>query len=198
VNAAAALPLPPELEPVLGQRMHCAGFASRLRPSVLRGATRHFLTVRGVAPDLVEDTVLVLTELLSNTQRHLPHPGRAWIHVYLYLLHRGDVRIEVYDPSPRPPRPRKLAFGENGRGLMIVSELSADWGFVRLYPLGKFVYAELSAAARAAATPCSAPPPAATAATTAPVVGGVRDVEAEQRGGADDDEAAERREDDPR
>jgi anti-sigma regulatory factor (Ser/Thr protein kinase) len=195
VRATATLPPPTDLPPVNGPRMWCAGFATRLHPKVMRQAARHFMATHGAWPGLIEDATLVLHELLSNTRRHLPKPSRAWVNVYLYVQAGGSVRIEVYDPSPSPPRPRRLALGEHGRGLMIVSELSSQWGYVRLYPLGKYVFAELSALGRVGERPGtvgpvgparSAPPPPA-----GPVVGPVGHVEAEQRGRADDHEGAE-------
>jgi anti-sigma regulatory factor (Ser/Thr protein kinase) len=62
-------------------------------------------------------------------------------------ISRADVElcIRVWDPDPSPPprtRPHPGAWAERGRGLFIVEELSAMWGW---YPshAGKYVWSVL-------------------------------------------------------
>lgn len=72
------------------------------------------------------DTVLLLvSELVSNAVRHAATPFEITVDVQ-----DGGVRVAVIDddvdhpPQVRHPRPEDT----NGRGLLIVDELSARWG----------------------------------------------------------------------
>lgn len=89
----------------------------------------------GVADTIVDDAVLILSELLSNACKHGRPLGDA-------LAGDGDVRaawqvdpcgrlvVEVTDGGgptrPAPATPSVTAHG--GRGLSIVTALSDDWG----------------------------------------------------------------------
>ncbi|MER7580667.1 ATP-binding protein [Kitasatospora sp. NPDC097691] len=89
--------------------------------------------------ELVRDAVLLVSELVGNAQRHTAGPGAL-------LLVRGDgvLRIEVSDPSRRPPVPRTpyTDNGSGGLGLHLVARLSRRWGWRPLGP-GKTVWCEL-------------------------------------------------------
>jgi anti-sigma regulatory factor (Ser/Thr protein kinase) len=88
--------------------------------------------------ELIEDAVLVVSEVVTNAVEH----GAGQVRVRLLRRH-ASVRIEVQDDSPIPPV--LLALGrtaERGRGLHIVTRLAARWGSRRT-TAGKVVWAEL-------------------------------------------------------
>src|SRR5918998_3519743 len=68
-------------------------------------------------PDMADDALLVITELVENVVQHTGDGGE------LVMVRRDDaVRIEVADTSPEAPRaygpdPRRIG----GRGLLLVS-----------------------------------------------------------------------------
>ncbi|WP_433828506.1 ATP-binding protein [Actinoplanes sp. CA-015351] len=87
---------------------------------------------------LIEDALLVITELVQNVAQHTGDGGRLTL-----TRDQGIVVIEVTDfcpdlPQIRPPDPRR----PGGRGLPIVAALSHDWG-IRPAPAsaGKTVWA---------------------------------------------------------
>jgi anti-sigma regulatory factor (Ser/Thr protein kinase) len=98
-------------------------------------------------PELVEDSLLVIAELVHNVLQHTDRGGE------LVLTRRGDeILIEVADHSPTPPRPfppdhRRVG----GRGLLLVAALAGGWGS-RPTADGKVVWARM---------PCVASIPAA-------------------------------------
>jgi anti-sigma regulatory factor (Ser/Thr protein kinase) len=91
--------------------------------------------------DRIADTVLVVSEVVTNAVQH----GAGVVRVRL-LRRRTYVRVEVQDNSPRLPV--LLAVGgraaERGRGLYIVRNLASRWGS-RRDGSGKLVWAELPA-----------------------------------------------------
>ncbi|MFF3564886.1 SpoIIE family protein phosphatase [Streptomyces sp. NPDC002574] len=85
---------------------------------------------------LAESTELIVSELVTNAIRH----GTGTIG--LRLIRHGMLTCEVSDAGscrPRPRHPRTTE--ENGRGLLLVSQLSHRWG-TRCTPDGKLVWAE--------------------------------------------------------
>ncbi|MGW2227142.1 ATP-binding protein [Streptomyces formicae] len=100
-----------------------------------RHRMRDQLRVRGVSETVIDDAVLVLSELLSNAYRHGRPLGRG-------LVGDGDVRaawhvdktgrltVEVTDGGgptrPVPATPSVTARG--GRGLNIITALADAWG----------------------------------------------------------------------
>ena len=112
-------------------------FAHRTDYAALRQCAR---TVLGQwqTPELVDDTLLVITELVENVVQHTGDGGE------LLLRRRADaVRIEVTDTSSELPRaygpdPRRIG----GRGLLLVGALTRDWG-ARPSGDGKVVWAEV-------------------------------------------------------
>ncbi len=96
---------------------------------------RDQLRIGGVAESVIDDAVLILSELLSNACKHGRPLGEA-------LAGDGDVRaawrvdtsgrlvVEVTDgggpTSPVPSTPSVTARG--GRGLNIITALADDWG----------------------------------------------------------------------
>lgn len=101
----------------------------------------NLLRVRPGDPELIDDAVLVGSELAANAVCHAATERGmtvAWAE-----LPGGGVRISVADGSRIRPRrvPRRSAV-ERGRGLDVVAALSATWG-TRLRADGKVVFAEL-------------------------------------------------------
>ncbi|WP_125683038.1 ATP-binding protein [Amycolatopsis sp. WAC 04182] len=90
---------------------------------------------RGLA---VDDAVLVADELVSNAHQHGDAPRAC----RLELTHRGSLRIEVDDASPRQPR-RRTPDGTGGRGLLLIDRLASAWG-VRNHADHKTVWVELA------------------------------------------------------
>ncbi|GGZ24145.1 ATP-binding protein [Streptomyces poonensis] len=100
-----------------------------------RHRMRDQLRTGGVAETVIDDAVLILSELLSNACKHGRPLGNA-------LAGDGDVRaawrvdrsgrltVEVTDgggpTSPVPSTPSVTARG--GRGLNIITTLAEDWG----------------------------------------------------------------------
>jgi two-component sensor histidine kinase len=90
--------------------------------------------------DSLEDLQLTVTELVSNAYDHGRHPRQL-------RLQREEasrrVRVEVEDASRDAPVLGQSRFDNTrGRGLIIVNNVSENWG-VTWYPNGKTVWAEL-------------------------------------------------------
>jgi anti-sigma regulatory factor (Ser/Thr protein kinase) len=92
------------------------------------------------APVDTDIAVLLTSELVTNAVRHTE--GET---VTLGIRRGRDrLRVDVHDMSPSPPVPTKAsADDEAGRGLMLVSDLSTEWGSYRT-PMGKVVYFTLA------------------------------------------------------
>ncbi len=102
-----------------------------------RHAVREQVARWGLA-DLADTAVLVVSELVTNLVRHAQAPG--WLRV---AYRAGGLRIEVFDPSPHAPQPCDADLDdEAGRGLAIVTELAAGFGW-EPRDGGKVVYAAL-------------------------------------------------------
>lgn len=91
-----------------------------------------------VSDDVVADTELVVTELVTNAALH----GRPPITVRVLL--GGCVRVEVGDAGRFAP----VMVGRNvdamtGRGLSLVAALASDWGIEVLPEGGKLVWVEM-------------------------------------------------------
>ena len=112
-------------------------FAHRTDYAALRQHARNVLN-EWQTPELVDDTLLVITELVENVVQHTGDGGELLLH------RRGDaVRIEVADTSPELPRaygpdPRRIG----GRGLLLVGALTRAWG-TQAGDHGKMVWAEV-------------------------------------------------------
>lgn len=88
--------------------------------------------------DLKADAALVVSELATNAVRHARSPFSV------QLARRGSrLRVSVFDESSLVPAPREADPGSlSGRGLMLVREVSVDWGY-SVTPTGKYVWSEL-------------------------------------------------------
>jgi anti-sigma regulatory factor (Ser/Thr protein kinase) len=89
-------------------------------------------------PELVDVTVLLVSELVTNSLRYAHGP------IGVRMVRGGSLLVEVSDPLPDPPRERvATAEDEGGRGLQLVAGASRRWG-TRHGPLGKTVWFELA------------------------------------------------------
>jgi anti-sigma regulatory factor (Ser/Thr protein kinase) len=89
------------------------------------------------APLLYDSGSLILTEMISNALRHEKS-------ITVEFSYRpGHLHLEVTDSSTDlPERQSPGDDEENGRGLLLISALTTEWGF-RPAPGGKTVYAML-------------------------------------------------------
>jgi anti-sigma regulatory factor (Ser/Thr protein kinase) len=90
------------------------------------------------AQDCIDDAILVTSELVSNAiQADCGHT------VVRISVHRTHVRIGVEDDGHGQPQVlHPSATEDHGRGLLIVEQLSQEWG-VSATPTGKQVWADL-------------------------------------------------------
>ncbi|GBQ01006.1 ATP-binding protein [Streptomyces spongiicola] len=101
-----------------------------------RHRMREQLRRSGVSDSVVDDAVLILSELLSNACRHgrplgqHTEIGDGDIRAAWRLDPSGGLTVEVTDGGgptrPVPSTPSVTAHG--GRGLSIISALARDWG----------------------------------------------------------------------
>ncbi len=92
------------------------------------GVARQFLRERRCPAhraEVVEDAVLLVSELVTNAVRHASPP--IILEVMCETSHALQVRVS--DATPQPPSPgRPEAQDEGGRGLAITEILSDEWG----------------------------------------------------------------------
>ena len=106
---------------------------------VARDAVAGHLGAWGVARSIVDDLVLVTSELVTNAVLH----GSPPIELRLQRTQR-EIVVEVKDDSVAPPRRRRAgADDEGGRGLSIVEAMTDRWGS-RSVADGKVVWATMS------------------------------------------------------
>ena len=112
----------------------------------VRAARRHIaadLRRRGIPRGIVEDCVLVASEILSNAVKHA-RPLRSGKVEIAWDVRDDEVEIQVADgggpTTPQAHAPSLSALG--GRGLAIVASLAGTWG-VRHGDLGTIVWARL-------------------------------------------------------
>ncbi|TDC74093.1 ATP-binding protein [Streptomyces hainanensis] len=92
---------------------------------------------------LADNAQLLTSEIVTNVFSHTDVP---FVTVETVIDARR-VLVATYDESERHPMARRAddaaSANENGRGLLLVELLAADWG-VAASPLGKRVWFELS------------------------------------------------------
>ncbi|WP_181871012.1 ATP-binding protein [Sphaerisporangium album] len=83
----------------------------------------------GESHPAVDDAVLATSELVTNAIIHSGCGADGYIGLTV-IEQDGAIRIEVNDPGSTvsAPEVRKDPDAESGRGLLIVRELSHDWG----------------------------------------------------------------------
>lgn len=91
-----------------------------------------------------EDVLMVVSELVTNACLHAGGPLELVLHCTVERL-----RIEVSDPSPVPPRPRRQPDPAvpGGHGLVVLGRLARSWGSAPS-GTGKTVWAEIAAPRR--------------------------------------------------
>ncbi|MEU4096153.1 SpoIIE family protein phosphatase [Streptomyces sp. NPDC026673] len=100
---------------------------------------------------LGDSTKLIVSELVTNAIRHSSGPIR------LCLKQHGVLTCEVSDTDTCAPRPRRArSTDENGRGLLLIAQMSRRWGS-RLLPEGKVVWVEQDLPAASGSRPLSRP-----------------------------------------
>jgi DNA-binding response OmpR family regulator len=115
-----------------------------LRPELrCVAAARRFLqqTLAGWGvPGLYADSVIVVSELVTNAITHAPAPGELRLSLLPDVL-----RVAVTDSGAGAPEPRHASSTrEGGRGLYLVDALASAWGMEPLPHGGKVVWAELT------------------------------------------------------
>ncbi|MBA2272356.1 MAG: ATP-binding protein [Actinobacteria bacterium] len=94
------------------------------------GMARHAIyPLKLAAPDVVEDILLLVTELVTNSYRHAGVSQSGWID--LHLTTRNElVRVEVHDQGPgfRVAGRTVGADMGGGWGLHLIDHLTDRWG----------------------------------------------------------------------
>lgn len=94
--------------------------------SIARKEVREVLTGWGIQPGLVEDTVLVLSELAANVVRHAAHDTPT-TRIEVGCAH-GAVTLAVTDRCASRPRRQRRPRGRSGRGLLLVQGIAHEAG----------------------------------------------------------------------
>ena len=111
--------------------------ADRRAPSIARGAVR--AACAPVFPHVVDDAMLLVSEVVTNAVKHGSAPIRLQID-----LDRAGIVVAVDDANPTLPRTRRIDNRRHsGRGLVLVQSLATDWG-VRRTRNGKQVWVRLA------------------------------------------------------
>jgi serine/threonine-protein kinase RsbW len=114
----------------------------RKSAGVARRLLRDFLEGMQGREQYAESGELILSELVANAVCHSRvSPGRLiWVR---FQVADDMLRLEVHDAGGEPPLLRKEGSDEeSGRGLLLVEELSAAWGwYPRVGGVGKVVWA---------------------------------------------------------
>lgn len=129
-------------------------FYTRLDLSPERSAVRwgraHAADVLGeweVAEEVLDQALLIVSELLTNAVKHAQPASSPGAVCSLFLWLTADqLTVAVHDDDRRPPILRSVSLDEEGgRGLVLVEANSLAWGYAYPSPRGKLVWARLSA-----------------------------------------------------
>ncbi|WP_030810603.1 ATP-binding protein [Streptomyces sp. NRRL S-337] len=137
-----------QLDPVVGEAVEhvCPLPHIPEAVSVVRRRVRTVLAGWNLTPDLAEDALLVVSELVTNAVVHARPP--AVLRLSRIVDGRDALRVEVTDTGPATADGQPVVercTGEHGRGLGIVTALAAECG-TRVHAGGTTRWAELLAA----------------------------------------------------
>jgi two-component sensor histidine kinase len=109
----------------------------------VRRALRADLAAHDIAPESIDEVLLVTSELVGNAVRHTAPVGEQDL-IVSWQLSRNSVVVEVSDPSPQRPVLRRASPDEpSGRGLIVVDAIATQWG-TDDNASGKQVWAEVA------------------------------------------------------
>ncbi|MDH6109044.1 anti-sigma regulatory factor (Ser/Thr protein kinase) [Kitasatospora sp. MAP12-15] len=117
---------------------------SNRSPGIARQLLRELLARMQDGERFTEHGELVLSELVTNALVHGTRRGQL-VRVS-FEAGRDRLWIGVEDADNRAPRLSPAPQGESGRGLLLVDQLSADWGWAPRQGLGKQVWSVLAPA----------------------------------------------------
>ena len=85
--------------------------------------------MRRTAPDVVEDVLLLVTELVTNSYRHAGVSRAGWIDLHV-TARRDCVRVEVKDEGPGFQVSGRIVGADvsGGWGLYLIDHLTNRWG----------------------------------------------------------------------
>ncbi|HET6817047.1 MAG TPA: response regulator [Mycobacteriales bacterium] len=87
----------------------------------------------------VDDALIVVSELVTNAITHAGSPCQVRL-----SIDETSVRVEVFDEGAGTPDPQPASStSEHGRGLHLITALTAAWGIQQIPDDGKIVWAEL-------------------------------------------------------
>jgi anti-sigma regulatory factor (Ser/Thr protein kinase) len=93
--------------------------------SAARKLVRDALTAWGYDGDVIHDSMLVMSEIVTNAVA----AARGRQLRLRCTIHNRSPLLECWDPSPKLPLPRDAApTAESGRGLAIVAAYAKDYG----------------------------------------------------------------------
>ncbi|MFC9973140.1 ATP-binding protein [Spirillospora sp. NPDC127200] len=90
-----------------------------------RELVRYALTSWGYTRTITEDSMLVMSEIVTNALIAAPN-----VQIRLRVaIHQGAPLLECWDPSPKLPTPRDATpCAESGRGMAIIAGYAKDTG----------------------------------------------------------------------
>lgn len=116
---------------------------ARFYPDMTNGhGVRLFVEAELRRQPVAEETLfmaqLLATELVTNAVRHARSPVDLTV-----ARQENRIRLEARDDSTSPPSPHPPDTDTRHRGLLILEDLSQDWGVEVKDPNGKVVWCEV-------------------------------------------------------